>query len=59
MDRLLLRISLLGAITGLTDTVLPLALAENTRIKVTRDAIAGPQVKEDGKKEEAKKVKGG
>jgi len=29
------------------------------RIKVTRDAIAGPQVREDGKKEDTKKVKGG
>jgi len=48
-----------GEITGLTDNVLTLEIAENTKIKVTRDAIAGPQVKEDGKKEDAKKVKGG
>lgn len=48
-----------GEITGLTDNVLTLEIAENTRIKVTRDAIAGPQVKEDGKQEDTKKVKGG
>ena len=46
-------------ITGLTDNVLTLEIAENLRIKVTRDAIAGPQVKEDGKKEDTKKAKGG
>lgn len=48
-----------GEITGLTDNVLTLEIAENIRIKVTRDAIAGSQVKEDGKKEDTKKVKGG
>jgi preprotein translocase subunit YajC len=48
-----------GEITGLTDNVLTLEIAENIRIKVTRDAIAGPQVKEDAKKEDTKKVKGG
>jgi preprotein translocase subunit YajC len=46
-------------ITGLTDNVLTLEIAENIRVRVTRDAIAGPQVKEDGKKEDTKKVKGG
>ena len=50
-----------GEITGLTDNVLTLEIAENIRIKVTRDAIAGPQVKEDTNKEGAKdkKAKGG
>ena len=48
-----------GEITGLTDNLLTLEIAENIRIKVTRDAIAGPQVKEDAKKEDTKKVKGG
>ncbi|MEE4165296.1 MAG: preprotein translocase subunit YajC [Desulfocapsaceae bacterium] len=48
-----------GEITGLTDNVLTLEIAENIRIKVTRDAVAGPQVKEDGAKEDTKKVKGG
>ena len=50
-----------GEITGLTDSVLTLEIAENVRIKVTRDAIAGPQVKEEGKKEEGneKKANGG
>ena len=48
-----------GEIMGLTDNVITLEIAESVRIKVTRDAIAGPQVKEDGKKEETKKVKGG
>ena len=50
-----------GEITGLTDNVLTLEIAENIRIKVTRDAIAGPQVKEDAKAEggKEKSVKGG
>jgi len=45
----------------LTDNVLTLEIAENIRVKVTRDAIAGPQVKEDVNKEGAKdkKAKGG
>ena len=50
-----------GEITGLTDSVLTLEIAENVRIKVTRDAIAGPQVKEEATKVEGKekKAKGG
>ena len=48
-----------GEITGLTDNVLTLEIADNIRIKVTRDAIAGPQVKEDAKSEDTKKVKAG
>ena len=48
-----------GEITGLTDNVLTLEIADNIRIKVTRDAIAGPQVKEDAKNEDTKKVKAG
>lgn len=50
-----------GEITGLTDSVLTLEIAENVRIRVTRDAIGGPQVKEDGKQEagKEKKSKGG
>ncbi len=48
-----------GEITGLTDSVLTLEIAENIQIKVTRDAIAGPQMREDAKKEDTKKVKGG
>lgn len=48
-----------GEITGLTDNVLTLEIADNIRIKVTRDAIAGPQMAENAGKEETKKVKGG
>ena len=36
-----------GEITKLTDTVLTLEIAENVQIKVDRQSIAGPQVKED------------
>ena len=48
-----------GEIIGLTDAVLTLEIAENTRIKVAREAIAGPQVKEDAKAadKENKKLK--
>ena len=46
-----------GEITGLTDSVLTLEIAENVRIKVAREAIAGPQVKEDAKGEKEGKDK--
>ena len=46
-----------GEITGLTDSVLTLEIAENMKIKVTRDAIAGPQVKEDPKAANGKEKK--
>ena len=36
-----------GEIVGLKDSVLTLEIAENIRIKVARDSIAGPQIKED------------
>ena len=50
-----------GEITNLTDTVLTLEIAENVKIKVTRDAIAGPQVSGDPKAADGKekKIKGG
>ena len=48
---------LYGEITGLTDAVLTLEIAENIRIKVAREAIAGPQVSEGGKTEKSKKEK--
>ena len=46
-----------GEITGITDSVLTLEIAENIRIKVDRNSIAGAQVKEDGKEGNTKKVK--
>ncbi|MCG6929035.1 MAG: preprotein translocase subunit YajC [Desulfofustis sp.] len=46
-----------GEITGITDSVLTLEIAENIRIKVDRSSIAGSQVKEDGKEGSTKKVK--
>lgn len=48
-----------GEIIGITDAVLTLEIADNTRIKVAREAIAGPQVKEDVKAadKENKKLK--
>ena len=36
-----------GEITGITDTALTLEIADNVQIKVDRQSIAGPQVKED------------
>jgi len=44
-------------ITAISDNVLTLEIAENVRIKVTRDAIAGPQVKEDPKADKGGKEK--
>ncbi len=38
-----------GEIVGIKDAVLTLEIADNIQIKVSRDAIAGPQVKEDPK----------
>jgi preprotein translocase subunit YajC len=38
-----------GEIVALKDAILTLEIAENIQIKVSRDAIAGPQVKEDPK----------
>ena len=50
-----------GEITGLTDSVLTLEIADNVRIRVDRGSIAGPQEKEGAQKEEGKekKAKGG
>ena len=50
-----------GEITNLTDSVLTLEIADNVKIKVTRDAIAGPQASGDGNAAEGKekKIKGG
>lgn len=50
-----------GEITGLTDSVLTLEIADNVRIRVTRDAIAGSQVNEEAKADggKEKKAKGG
>ena len=38
-----------GEIVGITDTILTLEIAENVQIKLDRQSIAGPQVKEDPK----------
>ncbi len=46
-----------GEITGLTDSVLTLEIADNVRIKVARDAIAGPQMTEGAKAESDPKEK--
>ena len=51
---------ILGEITGMTDGILTLEIADNIRIKVARDAIAGPQAGQEAKSEadgKAKKVK--
>jgi preprotein translocase subunit YajC len=40
-----------GEITNLTDNVLTLEIADNVRIKVARDAIAGPQMTAESKAE--------
>ncbi|MBW6521397.1 MAG: preprotein translocase subunit YajC [Desulfoarculaceae bacterium] len=34
---------ILGTITGLTDTVVTLEIAQDVRVKVSRSAIAGPE----------------
>jgi preprotein translocase subunit YajC len=46
-----------GAITGLTDTVVTLEIAENVRIKVSRSAIAGSAA--EGDKAQAPAKSGG
>lgn len=46
-----------GEITGLTDTVLTLEIAENIRIKVDRNSIAGSQTQEGAKDDGKKKAK--
>ena len=46
-----------GEIVGITDTVLTLEIAENVQIKIDRQSIAGPQVKEDGKEAKDGKTK--
>jgi preprotein translocase subunit YajC len=56
-DRIITKGGVYGEITGLTDGVLTLEIADNVRIKVTRDAIAGPQMKEDTKSEAGGKEK--
>ena len=38
-----------GESTGITDTVLTLEIADDVQIKVDRQSIAGPQVKDDPK----------
>lgn len=52
---------LLGTITGLTDSVATLEIADNVRVKVSRGSIAGAQGSEkEGEKQEAtKKILGG
>ncbi len=46
-----------GEIVGITDTILTLEIAENVQIKVDRQSIAGPQVKEDSKEAKDGKTK--
>ncbi len=46
-----------GEIVALKDAVLTLEIAENIQIKVGRDAIAGPQFREDPKAAEGKDKK--
>jgi len=56
-DRVVTKGGVFGEITGLTDGVLTLEIADNVRIKVARDAIAGPQAKESEAGGKEKKVK--
>lgn len=46
-----------GEITGITDSVLTLEIAENIRIKVDRSSIAGAQGQEDARDSGKKKQK--
>lgn len=48
-----------GTITGLTDTVITLEIAQNVRIKVSRDAIAGPVAVPGADPKDQKKIKAG
>lgn len=55
---------ILAEITGLTDSVLTLEIADSVKIRVTRDAIAGPQAgpesqKDSGAGAKNKKLGGG
>ena len=56
-DKVITKGGVYGEITGITDTVLTLEIAENIRIKVDRNSIAAPQVKEDAKDGSTKKIK--
>ena len=42
-----------GSVAGLSGDVVTLEIAKNTRIRITRSQIAGPQRKPDGNKAEA------
>lgn len=44
-DKVITKGGIHGSITGLTDTVITLEIADNLRIKVSRDAISGSAVK--------------
>ena len=44
-DKVITRGGIHGTITGLTDTVITVEIADNLRIKVSRDAISGSAVK--------------
>jgi preprotein translocase subunit YajC len=46
-----------GEIVGITDTILTLEIAENVQIKLDRQSIAGPQVKDDPKAAKEGKTK--
>ncbi len=48
-----------GTITGLTDTVITLEIAQDVRIKVSRDAIAGPVAAPGADSKDQKKIKAG
>jgi preprotein translocase subunit YajC len=42
-DKVITKGGLYGTITGLTDTVVTLEIAQNIRVKVSRSAIAAPE----------------
>ena len=44
-DKVITKGGIYGTITGLTDTAITLEIDKETRIKVTRDSIAGSAVK--------------
>ncbi len=46
-----------GEITSISDSALTLEIAENVRIKVDRQSIAGPQVKDDSAAKDGKTKK--
>lgn len=56
-NRIITKGGIFGEIVAIKDAILTLEIAENIQIRVSRDAIAGPQVKEDPKAAEGKDKK--